>query len=61
MEFKLDASAQDALDQIRSKRYGSPYLGGEKALTAVGIGFSSETRMVSDCQAMPYGELLTEG
>lgn len=61
MEFKLNASAQEALDQIRYKRYGSASLGGEKAVMAVGIGFSSEKRAVADWEAMPYVELLAEG
>lgn len=61
MEFKLDASAQEALDQIREKRYGSAYLSGGQAVIAVGIGFSSETRTVADWLVMPYAELLAEG
>jgi hypothetical protein len=61
MEFKLDSSAQEALDQIRKKRYGSAYLGGEKSVMAVGIGFSSETRTVADWEAVSYADLLAEG
>ncbi|MEM7657233.1 MAG: AAA family ATPase, partial [Bacteroidota bacterium] len=61
MEFKLDDSAQSALDQIRNKRYGSAYLGTDKPVIAIGIGFSSETRTVSDWEAVAYEELLTEG
>ncbi len=60
MEFKLDAPAQEALDQIRDKRYGSAYLSEEKSLMAVGIGFSSETRTVADWEAMSYAELLAD-
>ena len=61
MEFKLDATAQEALDQIREKRYGSAYLGGKKQVMAVGIGFSSETRTVADWEAVAYEVLLAEG
>ena len=61
MEFKLDASGREALDQIREKRYGSAYLGEEKTVMAVGIGFSSETRAVQSWEAISYGELLAEG
>lgn len=60
MEFKLDASAQSALNQIRDKRYGSPYLGGEQPVKAVGISFSSKTREVAECLVRPYQELLLE-
>ncbi|MEM6263159.1 MAG: AAA family ATPase [Bacteroidota bacterium] len=61
MEFKLDASANAALDQIRAKRYGSPYLGENRPVVAVGISFSSETRTVAEWEAVPYTELLAEG
>ncbi|MEM7373782.1 MAG: AAA family ATPase [Bacteroidota bacterium] len=61
MEFKLDASAEQALEQIRDKRYGSPYLDGNKSVMALGIGFSSQTRTVIDWEALSYEELLAEG
>ena len=61
MEFKLDASAQSALQQIREKRYGSPFLGQDKEVTALGISFSSAEKEVAEWQAVPYEELLVEG
>ncbi|MEM6262296.1 MAG: AAA family ATPase [Bacteroidota bacterium] len=60
MEFKLDEPAQAALDQIREKQYGLAYLKEGKPVTAMGISFSSETRMVAEWEALPYRELLTE-
>ncbi len=60
MEFKLDDTAEAALDQIREKRYGSAELGGQKEVIAMGIGFSSETKAVNSWKAIPYLELLAE-
>lgn len=61
MEFKLDGSAASALQQIREKRYGSPFLGKDKAVIALGINFSSADKEVAEWQAVPYEELLVEG
>ena len=61
MEFKLDESAQAALDQIRKQRYGSPYLDQGQSVTALGVSFSSETKEVAEWEARPYAELLAEG
>ncbi|MCO6480216.1 MAG: PD-(D/E)XK nuclease domain-containing protein [Phaeodactylibacter sp.] len=61
MEFKLDGSAASALQQIREKRYGSPFLGKDKEVIALGINFSSTDKEVAEWQAVPYEELLVEG
>ena len=61
LEFKLDDSTEAALTQIRDNRYGSPYLGSELPVIAVGISFSSETKTVVGWEAMPYEKLLAEG
>ena len=61
MEFKLDESAQAALDQIRKNRYGSPYLDHGQSVTALGVSFSSETKEVAEWEARPYAELLADG
>ncbi len=45
-EFKLDGSAEAALQQIRKKGYLSPYLDSEKRKVAVGINFSTEKKKV---------------
>ena len=61
MEFKLDESAEAALDQIREKRYGSLYLDQGQSVTALGVSFSSETKEVAEWEARSYAELLAEG
>lgn len=54
MEFKLDGSAQSALQQIREKRYGSPFLDQGKEVIALGVNFSSVERAVAEWEVMPY-------
>ena len=61
MEFKLDQSADAALQQIRDQRYGSKYLEREKPVLALGINFSSEEKAVAGWKLIPYEELLVEG
>ena len=60
MEFKLDASAQAALNQIRKKRYGSPFLQQGKEVIALGVSFSSAEKAVAEWEAVPYGALMAE-
>jgi hypothetical protein len=47
-EFKLDGSAEEALQQIREKGYLAPYLDSEKEKVAVGINFSTEEKAVEE-------------
>ena len=47
-EFKLDKSAEIALDQIVNKEYYKPYLNSGKKITLIGANFNSETRKMSD-------------
>ncbi len=54
IELKLDETASSALDQIREKQYGSPFMDQGKEVVAVGISFSSETREVVEWDAQPY-------
>lgn len=61
MEFKLDASAGSALKQIWEKRYGSPFLGQDKEVIALGVSFSSADKEVAEWEAVPYETLLVEG
>jgi len=60
MEFKLDASVDSALSQIKAKAYGSPFLEKGKQVMALGVNFSSSEKAVADWQALPYAELLAE-
>ena len=47
-EFKLDAPAQEALDQINSKEYAIPFSVDGRKLYKIGVSFSSETRKVKE-------------
>ncbi|MDD6100019.1 MAG: ATP-binding protein, partial [bacterium] len=42
-EFKLDGSAEQALQQIKDKGYAKPYLTDPRQLYQIGVNFSSET------------------
>ena len=42
-EFKLDGSAEQALQQIKDKGYAKPYLTDSRKLYQIGVNFSSET------------------
>ena len=60
MEFKLDASSESALKQIREKRYGSPFLNQGKEVIALGVSFSSAEKAVEEWEAVPYTSLLVD-
>ena len=47
-EFKLDGTADEALQQIEEKGYARPYESDNRKLFKVGTVFSSETGTVSD-------------
>ncbi len=47
-EFKLDGSAEAALQQIHEKGYLAPYQGSPKEKVAVGINFSTEQKAVAE-------------
>lgn len=47
-EFKLDASADEALAQIEEKQYAAPYGADKRKLFKVGVNFDSETRSLSE-------------
>jgi hypothetical protein len=46
LEFKLDQSAQLALDQIKLKKYHQAYWNKGKTMIGVGVNFSSETKNI---------------
>ena len=48
IEVKLDGTAQEALDQIERQHYLQPYADDRRTKVALGISFSSETRVVSE-------------
>ena len=43
-EFKLDGSAEEAIEQIKSKNYAIPYQSDGRKLVLIGANFSSETK-----------------
>lgn len=46
MEFKLNGSAEDAIEQINGKHYPLPFEADARKLIKIGINFSNETRNV---------------
>ena len=48
IEFKLDGTAREAIDQINAKGYAREYEPDKRKLYKIGVNFSSETGTVSD-------------
>ena len=48
LEFKLDKTAQKAVDQILKKNYLQPYQADKRKKIAIGINFSSKDRKIKD-------------
>ena len=48
MELKMDASADEALQQIEDKGYAKPFAADPRKLFKIGVGFSSETRRIKE-------------
>jgi hypothetical protein len=46
MEFKLNGSAEEALQQINDKGYALPFLSSGKKVYKIGINFSAETKSI---------------
>jgi hypothetical protein len=51
LEFKLDRSAEEALAQIRTKKYYQAWWHLGKPVVGIGVNFSSETKNVEAWQA----------
>ena len=47
-EFKLDGTAEEALQQIEDKGYALPYASDQRTLYRIGCSFSSETGTIED-------------
>ena len=47
-EFKLDGSADEALEQIEKCQYALPYLTDKRKIHKIGVNISSETRTVAE-------------
>lgn len=46
MEFKLDGTAEEALQQIKDKHYAQPFEADERKLFKIGVNFSAKTRNI---------------
>ena len=55
LEFKLDRSAKEALQQIQSRDYAAPFRATGKRVVAVGINFSSAEKRVDDWEVLEVG------
>ena len=51
-EFKLDGSADEALQQIEQKGYAKPYATDHRQVIRIGMNFSSETRTIAEWKAV---------
>ncbi len=47
-EFKLFDTSQNALKQIKDKKYFEKYLLNKKQIVLIGVGFDKETRNIKD-------------
>ena len=48
MEFKLNGSAEEALEQIRTKGYAEPFAKDSRTVYRIGVNFSDEIRNIQD-------------
>ena len=46
LEFKLDKSAEEALQQIEDKQYAKPFEHDPRTLYEIGINFSTSTKRI---------------
>lgn len=46
MEFKLNGTAEEALQQINDKHYAQPFEADGRQLFKIGVNFSSKTRNI---------------
>ena len=46
MEFKLNGTAEEALQQIEDKQYALPFASDTRTLFRIGVNFSNETRNI---------------
>ncbi|MGN0054137.1 MAG: PD-(D/E)XK nuclease domain-containing protein, partial [Bacteroides sp.] len=51
-EFKMDGSADEALQQIEAKGYAKPYATDPRTVIRIGMNFSSETRTIAEWKCL---------
>ena len=54
-EFKIDSSAEEALDQINNKKYFEKYLDQKKKLILVGVNFDTKERNITGWKSTSCG------
>ncbi len=59
-EFKLDGSAQAALQQIVADGYAEKYRLEERPVTLIGVNFDSSSRQMSEWLSRPQGEIPSQ-
>ncbi len=52
MEFKRDASADEALAQIEEKGYATPYVADPRTIIKIGANFDSSVRTLNDWRSV---------
>jgi len=57
MEFKLEESAENAIQQIKQRKYAAAYKNSTKIIYLVGINFSKEERNVSNWKAEVWNRM----
>lgn len=53
-EFKINSSAEEALEQINDKKYFEKYLDKNKKLILIGVNFNTNERNLSDWKTLSY-------
>ena len=53
-EFKIDSSAEEALNQINDKKYFEKYLDHKKKLVLVGVNFDTKERNISEWKVLTH-------
>ncbi len=48
IEFKINQSAQKAIEQIKNKKYADKYRNEKKPVTLIGINFNTDTKEIDD-------------
>ncbi|MFK7949706.1 MAG: AAA family ATPase [Saprospiraceae bacterium] len=56
MEFKLDGTSTNAIEQIKSREYAATYQSATKKVFLVGVNFSNEDRNVEDYEVEVWAE-----
>ncbi len=51
-EFKMDGSAEEALQQIEQKGYAKPYASDSRQVIRIGMNFSSDTRTIAEWKSL---------